>query len=85
MAPGRNPYRGSQEAELPNQEEDITVRKQFYLEGYRITMHYAKELIGEKRYKKTLAAAKADFLANPLTDIRMWTSEGVLTIIFQPT
>lgn len=60
------------------------MKKQFYLEGKRITLRCAKELIGREQYKKTLSNAKAAFLCNPLREVRYMTREGMLTIVFQP-
>ena len=60
------------------------MKKQFYLEGERIILRCAKELIGREQYKKTLSNAKAAFLRNPLREVRYMTHEGMLTIVFQP-
>ena len=60
------------------------MKKQFYLEGERITLRCAKELIGREQYKKTLSNAKAAFLCNPLREVQYMTREGMLTIVFQP-
>lgn len=60
------------------------MKKQFYLEGERITLRCAKELIGREQNKKALSNAKAAFLRNPLREVRYMTREGMLTIVFQP-
>lgn len=59
------------------------MKKQFYLEGERITLRHAKELLGE-RYLTVLAEAKRIYLREPLTELRYITREGILTIWFQP-
>ena len=59
------------------------MKKQFYLEGERITLHHAKELFGE-RYLTVLADAKRTYLRDPLTELSYMTREGILTIWFQP-
>jgi hypothetical protein len=59
------------------------MKKTFYLEGERITLKRAKELLGAKRYPRVLAGARKLFLADPLTQIQYMTREGVLTIWFQ--
>ena len=60
------------------------VKKQFYLEGERITLQHAKQLIGAERYERALRNAKWRFLRDPLADIRFMTREGILTVWFQP-
>jgi hypothetical protein len=60
------------------------MKKQFYLEGERVTLRRAKRLIGEERYARVLRNAKSRFLRDPLADIRYMTREGILTIWFQP-
>ena len=60
------------------------MKKTFWLEGERITLHKAKQLIGPERYEKALREAKKAFLSDPLADIRFLTREGILTIWFQP-
>lgn len=59
------------------------MKKQFYLEGERITLHQAKELLG-KRYPMVLTEAKKTYLRDPLTELSYMTREGILTIWFQP-
>ena len=60
------------------------MKKQFYLEGERITLQHAKRLIGAERYERTLRNAKWRFLRDPLSEIRFMTREGILTVWFQP-
>ena len=59
------------------------MKKQFFLEGERITLHHAKELLGA-RYLTVLAEAKRIYLREPLTELCYMTREGILTIWFQP-
>lgn len=52
------------------------MKKQFYLEGERITLRCAKELIGREQYKKALSNAKAAFLRNPLRGGAVYDPRG---------
>ena len=61
------------------------MKKTFYLEGERITLHRAKELLGKVRYEQVVHQAKAAFLAEPLKEISYMTRLGILTIWFQLT
>ena len=41
------------------------MKKTFYLEGERITLKRAKELLGERKYKRFTERSKAIFLSMP--------------------
>jgi len=58
------------------------MKKTFYLEGERITLKRAKELLGERKYKRFTERSKAIFLSNPTADIRCATGQGILTVYF---
>ncbi len=57
--------------------------KTFFLEGERITLRQAKDLLGAKNYAAQMKTAKASFLANPLSKIRIHTEQGCLTVWFR--
>lgn len=59
------------------------MKKQFYLEGERITLKRAKALFGEVRYQRVMRKAKASFMTDPRVEIAYHTSQGIVTIWFQ--
>jgi hypothetical protein len=59
------------------------MKKVFSLEGERITLKRAKELLGEKRYKRFVGLSKAIFLTDPVAEYRCATNEGILTVYFR--
>lgn len=58
------------------------MKKVFSLEGERITLKRAKELLGENRYKRFVALSKTIFLLDPVSEYRCATNEGILTVYF---
>lgn len=59
------------------------MKKQFYLEGERITLKRAKAIFGEERYHRIMREAKASYIADPLVEIAYHTSHGIVTIWLQ--
>ena len=62
----------------------MSMKKQFFLEGERVTLKQVKAILGDERYLRVVRKAKAAFLAKPETELSYHTDRGIITIWFQP-
>ena len=67
-----------------SKEEYQPMKKQFFLEGERVTLKQVKVILGDERYLRVVRKAKAAFLAKPETELSYHTDQGIITIWFQP-